>query len=164
MIQILWMVLLAGIAGVIAYSVTRQQRRPADCGFSFKRGAVASLAILVVIHLYLMIGGKSVLSATGNSSLLSVLGAFMEELVFRAIAIDRLIVLLDRSNAKAFWAILASSLLWCVPHVVSTTPSQLVGGIFLGGLLFGYIYFKSKSILLPRWIHVLQMRDIQRAY
>jgi membrane protease YdiL (CAAX protease family) len=155
MIQILWMVLLAAIVGVIAYSVILRQRRPADYGFSFNRGGVASLAILAVIHVYLAISGKFVLSATGSFFLLTVFGSFMEELAFRVIAIDKLILLMDGIKAKAFWAILASSVLWCVPHVVSKPPSQLVGGIFFGGLLFGYIYYKSKSILLPAWIHVV---------
>jgi membrane protease YdiL (CAAX protease family) len=155
LIQILWMVLLAAIVGVIAYSVIRQQRRPADYGFSFNRGGVASLAILAVIHVYLVISGKFVLSATGSFFLLAVFGSFMEELAFRVIAIDKLILLMDGINAKAFWAILASAVLWCVPHVVSTPPSQLVGGIFFGGLFFGFIYYKSRSILLPAWIHVV---------
>ena len=57
------MILWAFIAGVIAYSVIRRQRRLADYGFSFKRGGVASLAMLAVIHVYLVIGGKFVLSA-----------------------------------------------------------------------------------------------------
>jgi len=133
----------------------RQQRRPSDYGFSFNRGGVASLAILAVIHVYLVISGKFVLSATGSFFLLAVFGSFMEELAFRVIAIDKLILLMDGINAKAFWAILASAVLWCVPHVVSTPPSQLVGGIFFGGLFFGFIYYKSRSILLPAWIHVV---------
>jgi len=51
----------------------------------------ASLGMLAVIHVYLVISGKLVLSATGDFFLWSVLGAFMEELVFRAIAIDEFI-------------------------------------------------------------------------
>src|ERR1035441_7821463 len=65
-LQILTMILWAAIAGVVAYSVIRRQRRPADYGFSFQRGGLASLAMLAVIHIYLVISGKFVLSATGN--------------------------------------------------------------------------------------------------
>jgi membrane protease YdiL (CAAX protease family) len=153
MSQILWMILVAAIAGVIVYSVIRQQRRPADYGFSFKSGGVASLAMLAVIHVYLMLSGKFVLSAP-ESFLPSALGAFMEELVFRAIAIDVLILLMSGIKAKAFWAILATSALWSVPHIPSKSPAQLIQGILLGGLFFGYVYYKSRSILLPAWIHV----------
>jgi len=148
LLEILW----ATIAGVVAYSLIRQQRRPADYGFSFKRGGVASLAMLAVIHVYLVISGKFVLSATGTY-LLSAWGAFMEELAFRVIAIDKFILLMDGMKNKAFWAILASSALWSVPHITSKSPAQLLWGIFLGGLFFGYVYYKSRSILLPAWIH-----------
>ena len=146
------MILWVAIAGVIAYSVIRQRRRPSDYGFSFKLGGVSSLAVLAVIHVYLVISGKFVLHAT-ESFLWIVLGVLMEEVGFRAIAIDKLIVLMDGIRGKAFWAIVASSAFWSLPHVSSKSPAQLVGGIFLGGLFFGYIYYKSKSILLPGWIH-----------
>jgi membrane protease YdiL (CAAX protease family) len=148
------MMLWAAIAGVIAYSVIRQQRRPADYGFSFRPGGIASLAVLAVIHVYLVISGKFVLSAT-ESFLWSTLFAFMEEIAFRVIAIDKFILLMNGIEAKAFWAILASSALWSLPHIPSKPPAQLLGGIFLGGLFFGYVYYKSRSILLPAWIHVV---------
>ncbi len=145
-------ILWAAIAGAIAYSVIRQQCRPADYGLSFQRGGVASLAILALIHTYLAFSGKLVLSANG-SFVLSAWGAFTEELMFRSIAIEKFILLMDGIKRKAFWAVVASSVLWSVPHMPSKTPAQLLGGIFLGGLFFGYIYYKSRSILLPAWLH-----------
>jgi membrane protease YdiL (CAAX protease family) len=151
---LLTMILGAAIVGVVAYSVIRRQRRPADYGFSIKTGGVASLAILAVIHIYLVFSGKFVLSAP-ESYLLSAFGAFMEELAFRVIAIDKFILLMDGIKNKAFWAILASSVLWSVPHITSKSPAQLLGGIFLGGLILGYVYYKSRSILLPAWIHAV---------
>jgi membrane protease YdiL (CAAX protease family) len=151
-IQILWMILLALIAGVIAYSVIRQHRRPADYGFSLKRGGVASLAVLAAIYFYLAISGKLVLSATGNFFLLTVFSAFMEEVVFRAIAIDKFMLLMDGISAKAFWAILASSALFTILHITSKSPAELLG-IFNSSLIAGYVYYKSRSILLPAWYH-----------
>ena len=97
--MILKMILGAAIAGVIAYSVIRQQRRLAAYGFSFKSGGVASLAMLAVIHVYLVISGKFVLSATG-SFLWIVLGAFMEEVACRVIAIDKFILRMDGIKAR----------------------------------------------------------------
>lgn len=149
-------ILWAAIAGVIAWSIIRRRRRPSDYGFSFGRGGVASLAIVVFIHVYLAIDGKLVLSANlfSNPGLAwSAWGAFTEELVFRAFAIDQLIRLMDGVKHKAFWAIVVSSALWSVLHIPSKSPEQVLGGIFLGGLFFGYIYYKSRSILLPAWIH-----------
>lgn len=147
LVEILW----AAIAGVIAYSLIRQQRRLADYGFSFKRGGVASLAMLAVIQVWLVVSGQIAPSVTGNFVWI-VLGAFMEELAFRAIAIDKFIVLMDGIKAKAFWAILASSVLFSIVHIPSKSPAELLG-IFLSSLIMGYIYYKSRSILLPAWYH-----------
>jgi membrane protease YdiL (CAAX protease family) len=142
----------AGIAGVIALSVIRRQSRPADYGLSLRRGGLASLAAIALIHIYLALSGKFVVTANGNF-VWSAWGAFMEELLFRAIAIDKLILMLDGIKRKAFWAILGSAALWSLPHLPTKSPAQVLGGIFLGGLIFGYIYYKSRSILLPAWIH-----------
>src|SRR5262249_512158 len=138
--SVVGLILWVAVAGVIAYSVIRQQRRPADYGLSFQRGGVASLVLLVLIHLYLAITGQFVLYGDG-SFMWSASGAFMEELVFRSFAIDKFILLMDGIKRKAFWAILASSVVWSLPHLPSKSPSQLLGGIFLGGLFFGYLYY-----------------------
>jgi len=151
--MLLAIILWASTVAVIGYSIIRRKQRPAAYGFSFAKGSLASLAIIAAIHAYLVISGKFDLSRP-DAFLLKVFGAFMEEIACRVIVIDSLIVLMNGVRAKAFWAILVSSLLWVVPHVVTKSPEQLVGGIFLGGLLFGYIYYKSRSILLPAWIHV----------
>lgn len=154
--MILWAALLAAIAGVIAYSAIRQQRRLAAYGFSFKSGFVASLAMVAVIHIYFVISGKFALFATGNFLwiVLGAFGAFMEEVAFRAIAIDTFILLMDGIRAKAFWAILASSTLFSVLHIPSKSPTQLLG-IFLSSLIMGYVYYKSRSILVPAWYHAI---------
>jgi len=146
--------LWAATTCVVAWSVFRRQRRPADYGFSFGTGGVLSLAVLAVIHVYLVISGKLVLSAT-ESYLQKAAGAFIEELLFRAVAINVFLTLMDGIKAKAFWAIVASSALWSLPHIPSKPLEQLLGGIFLGGLLFGYVYYKTKSILLPAWLHIV---------
>ena len=132
--------LWASIAVVIAYSVIRRQRRLRDYGFSFGSGGLASLAILAAIHIYLVLSGKIVLSAIDST--LPALGAFMEEIAFRVIAIDKLILLMDGIRDKVFWAILASSALWSIPHVVSKSPAGLLG-IFMSALILGYVYYKG---------------------
>ena len=63
-LTLLTMIPWAALAGVIAYSLIAQQRRLAAYGISFKSGAVASLAIIGVIHVYLVMSGKFVLSAS----------------------------------------------------------------------------------------------------
>ena len=145
-------VVWAAVVVIIAWSVIRQQRRLAEYGFSFKRGGLVSLAAGALIHVYLVLAGAAV-PFTTRDFLLKAVGASMEEIMFRVVAIDGLILLMNRTKARAFGAILASSALWSIPHAVSKSPAQLLLGIFLGGLILGYIYYKSRSILLPAWIH-----------
>ena len=78
----------------------------------------------------------------------------LEELASRAIAIDCFLLLLDGIKGKAFWAILASSVVFTVPHVISKSPGMLQG-IFTASLIMGYVYYKSRSLLLPAWIHAV---------
>ena len=139
------------IAAVIAYSITRRRREPAAYGFSFRCGGLASLAILAIIYSYLVVSGRLELRSTENLAWISV-GALMEEMVFRAVAINILMRLLDVVKAKTFWAITASSVLFLIPHTVSKPGLQLPG-IFLFSLVLGCLYYKTSSILLPAWIH-----------
>lgn len=148
---VLMMILWAFVAAVMVYSVVRQQCRPGTYGFSFKRGGVVSLGIVAAIQVFLAVRDGFGLSA-GGSLLFIALGAFMEELVFRAIAIDKLMLLMNGIRARAFWSILASSVVFLLPHIPSKSPVQLQG-IFISALIFGVVYYKSGSILLPAWYH-----------
>ena len=145
--------LWAAIAAVMAWSIARQQHRPKDYGFTLRGGGAISLAVLVAVHAYLVVSGKFDPAVTANLWL-AALGAFLEEVAFRAIAIDKLILLLEGVKAKVFWAILASSAVWTLLHVPSKSPAQLPG-LFLSALILGYAYYVSRSILLPAWIHGL---------
>jgi len=150
---LLSIVLWATVAGALAWSTFRQQRRLADFGFTFERGGLVSLAAVMLLHVYLAITGKLILSApAGSLWIVMAVGAFMEEVVFRVVAIDAFILLLDRVKGKAFWAILASSALFSACHVPSKSP-VLLQGIFISSLIAGYVYYKTKSVLLPAWIH-----------
>ncbi|MBN1461595.1 MAG: CPBP family intramembrane metalloprotease [Armatimonadetes bacterium] len=152
---LLTLLLWAWVAGILAWSCTQNQRRLADYGFRFGRGGLGSLAALLILHVYLVMTGKMALSGAGGFLwILVAAGAFMEELVFRVIAIDMFIVLLDRVKGKAFWAILASSALFSASHIPSKPLMQLQG-IFISSLISGYVYYKTRSFLLPAWYHAI---------
>lgn len=153
-IQLLLLIVLwSTVTCTLAWSTVRQQRRLADYGFTFKRGGLGSLAALSALHVYLAITGKLVLSAPeGFLWIVLAVGAFVEEILFRVIAIDAFSLLLDRVKGKAFWAILASSALFSAYHIPSKSPMQLQG-VFISSLLMGYVYYKTRSVLLPAWLH-----------
>ncbi|MCC6859897.1 MAG: CPBP family intramembrane metalloprotease [Bryobacterales bacterium] len=150
---LLVIVLCSSVAGFLAWSVFRGQRRLADYGFTFGRGGLGSLAALSVLHVYLAMTGKLVLQAPeGFLWAILALAAFAEEVVFRVIAIVAFILLLDRVKGKAFWAILAGSALFSAYHIPSKSPLQLQG-IFISSLILSYVYYKTRSVLLPAWLH-----------
>jgi membrane protease YdiL (CAAX protease family) len=99
--------------------------------------------------------GKLVLSAGEGFLWIAIAaGAFMEELAFRVIAIDEFIRLMDGIKARAFWAILASSALFTGFHLPSKSLVALQG-IFISSLIFGYVYYKTRSVLFPAWFHAV---------
>lgn len=145
--------LWASVVAALAWSTTRQQRRLADYGFTFKRGGLVSLAVLLTIHAYLTLTGKLVPSVPeGSLWVVMAMGAFMEEIVYRVMTIDAFVLLLDQVKGKAFWAILASSVLFSAGHIPSKAPMQLQG-LFISSLILGYTYYKTRSVLLPAWFH-----------
>ncbi len=76
----------------------------------------------------------------------ALLGPLIEELVFRG-AITRF--LLEKYNPRT--AILISALIFGIVHM---NPVQIIGG-FLMGLLLGWIYYKTKSILPVFIVHLI---------
>ena len=93
---ILAIIVWATVAGTIAYTAVRQRRGLRDYGFSFKRGGLGSLAVLVALQIYAVKTGQLVPSAPeGFLWAVMAVGAFLEEMVFRVVLIDEFILLLD---------------------------------------------------------------------
>jgi len=70
-----------------------------------------------------------------------------EELLFRG--------LIQRELTKTFgwkWGLISASLLFMVMHLSWRSMPEL-GFTFLGGLLLGYIYYRTKSLIAPIVIH-----------
>lgn len=150
-IFLLWLATMVCIWAGIIYSIATGRRSLGDYGFSFRWGGLLSLAVIVAIHVYLLIGGKLEL-AKNPDFIWSTFGAFMEEVGFRAIAINCFAKLMEGTHEKGFWAVLGSTVLFCLPHLTSKTLLGLQG-IFFSSLIMGTVYYLSRSILVPTWIH-----------
>jgi len=86
---------------------------------------------------------------TSNPATLIVLAVFMaplfEEIIFRGIIMKGLL----NKGMRPFYAILISSVTFGLVH---GNPWQFVGAVLLGGVL-GFVYYKTKSLLLPILLH-----------
>lgn len=125
-----------------------------DYGFSLKLGGLISLAAVVAFSAYKLANQQVGIEPIDPTFVFKVTTAFMEEVVFRAIAINIFISYFDGIKGKSFWAILASTIIWTIPHIPSKTPSEWEG-IFVGSIIIGYVYSWSRSVLIPAWIHVV---------
>lgn len=76
-----------------------------------------------------------------------VVGPLVEELIFRKAFIDTLL----QANYKPVWAMLISSLAFGIIHA---NPAQIPGACLLG-LLFGWIYWHTKSIWIVWALHAV---------
>ena len=81
---------------------------------------------------------------------LIVVGPLAEEIFFRGFLFEGI----RHSKAGAAGAILITSLVWSAMHLQYDIYGITV--IFMGGLLLGYVRFKSNSIYPPIAMHVLQ--------
>jgi membrane protease YdiL (CAAX protease family) len=76
---------------------------------------------------------------------------FMEELIFRGILLEKLGLYF-----KPFWAIILTSVIFALPHIIVTYQPNVVlftGIVFLLGLICGYAMHYTKSIIAPALIH-----------
>jgi len=92
---------------------------------------------------------KMFIEVFGNMGVWSVFTAvimapILEELIFRGVILDGLL-----KKYRATGAIFLSALLFGIVHL---NPWQFVGA-FLLGLLFGWVYWQTKSLLLTILLH-----------
>jgi Type II CAAX prenyl endopeptidase Rce1-like len=76
---------------------------------------------------------------------------FMEELIFRGILLDKLIIFF-----KPFWSIILTSVCFAVPHLTVNYQSNVVvfsGIVFILGMICGYAMYYTRSIIAPALIH-----------
>ncbi len=87
------------------------------------------------------------------ASAMSLANALLEEYAWRWFVLTRLEVLMGGA-----WAVVGSALLFCVHHAVALsvslppgTNALACGGILVGGLIWGWLYVRYRSIW-PGWI------------
>jgi membrane protease YdiL (CAAX protease family) len=77
--------------------------------------------------------------------------SFMEELIFRGIFLERLIIWF-----KPVWSIILTSVCFAVPHlIVNYSPNVLffTGIVFILGMICGFAMYYTRSIIAPMLIH-----------
>lgn len=123
-------------------------------GFNLRRGTWISLALVAVCAA--VMGLQMPIIAWEDPGLMSllILGAWAEELIFRALLINLLMQLSSSSSPRHHWAILISGAVFGLCHVPMVGTAQLFS-VVLGGILFGYVYHWTNSLLFPLFVHTV---------
>jgi membrane protease YdiL (CAAX protease family) len=138
----------------VAYDITRGGRKPAHYGFTLRIGALISAAAVLLFSVLKSSAGDYILLSNPVEFSFKIIGATAEELLYRAMAINVFGAMLRSRGRNDLWAIPISAALWVLPHV----PTKEIGFLpflFLTGVILGFIYRYSRSILFPMWGHVV---------
>jgi len=79
-----------------------------------------------------------------------VVAPLTEELLFRALLINKI----SEYTKSAALAIIVSSMVFSLFHVSYGSVVEVVG-VFTVGLIFGFVYWKSQSVIPPMFIHLV---------
>ena len=130
------------------------QVSPSHWGFTFGRGLKINLIIAAVTSIPLL--GASGIGFSIQDFFLPfrIVGATVEELVFRVLLICMLISKFGQGKGRVFLAILISAILFTIVHIPSKGQTMLVG-IFASSIIMGYIYYRTRSIFFLVFSHVV---------
>ena len=114
------------------------------------RLVLALLSVLIVIP---KISGTSWF--LGIPQIVSVGTVTMEEMFFRGILISTLLSIVQ---PKGRWGvaglICATAVVFAVMHIPTKNAAGLFG-VFAGGIFLGYVFYYTRSLLLPIFVHVV---------
>jgi membrane protease YdiL (CAAX protease family) len=158
-ITLAWMVtmglMILSAAFAVAFGLVRGPATFETWGFVINRRLWISLVIVLVTGLIVLPRLLGLPWFLGTPQLVSVCTGTMEEVFFRGILIT---TLLSMVQPKSRWGvaglICAAAAMFAIVHI---PLSGLMGAqnALIGGILLGYIYYYTRSLLLPIFVHVV---------
>lgn len=124
-------------------------------GFSLGKGMWVNLGVIACCTALFWRQLPPTPLALSASSPWQILGAFIEEVVFRVYLIRILSLLISPRKGHVHWAVFLSAIIFTAVHLGRMPVSQLIGGPFLGSLIMGYITYHTRSVLSAAYIHVI---------
>lgn len=140
--------------GFVTYSLIRLRVTLSDWGFGSHRVSNWFAVIIAVVYLVKAVQGSFVLPNDWGEFSMRIIGLSMEELAYRVISINFFLMLFSGLKNRALCAIVASSILFVIPHIPKYDISVLFM-IFALALVLGFIYYKLRNIMIPLFLHAL---------
>lgn len=144
--------------GFIFYSVAGWNWPLSEWGFTLDKRVWISLGLIVLFSIIkiseLRQKSAPLMSFDDPSLLVNVVGAVMEELIFRVFLIFSIIKLLGNGKGQIAVAVFVCAFIFAIGHIPGRGANEVVG-IFLTWFLMGYIVVGTKSLLFPAFVHVV---------
>lgn len=147
-------VLYIGTSLILFYGVKSKRYQLNDYGFAFSKGFLISVILCALVTLYFILRGNSFPQTLDYKLPILVLLSSLEEILFRALLIGCICAIMHKRKWSVVVAIILSSLVFVLPHIPIKTLWELVG-IFNSSIILGAIYYKSRSVIIPIFVHVL---------
>jgi membrane protease YdiL (CAAX protease family) len=139
------------IAFVVAFGLVRGPATFETWGFVINRRLWISAALVLVtgiVPLALSDGGL-----LDPFALLKAPAAGVEELFFRGILISTLLSIVQpRGRFGVAGIVCVAAAIWTIIHIPTKNAAELFG-IFTGGIFLGYVYYYTRSLLMPIAVH-----------
>ncbi len=148
-------VLLVAVCAIACAAVEKKKLSLSRYGFSVNRMAVISAIFCVgITAYYLVFRGPHEFTESIPDIVFDSLNSAIEEVVFRIILIHLFVKILKPLKGSVAIAVVISAALWSLGHVASSDVLSLLG-MFAAGIVGGFWYYRTRSILLLVWLHAL---------
>jgi len=154
-IQMVHATVVCTIVLIIVVAIFGRKTKADSWGFTLDNGCWISLflCILVTLPYYSVLK----FSWLGNWfwDPVQIVSISVEELTCRVMLITGLAYTLRRLHRGRILAVVISAFIFVIPHIPTHSTSELVNFIFPLGLVFGFAYILTGSILFPIYGHVM---------
>ena len=142
--------------GIIAlfFGLQKKHYKITDYGFIINKRLWISIIIICIGTIFLIKDYNLYGEVLTVKLFLSVILVMIEEIIFRAILFNKLMNILINNKYKVILSIILSSLIFTLPHIPIKNFAELMG-VFTSSVAFTYIYYLSRSIVLPIYFHVI---------
>ena len=152
---IIMIIIMLTLPAAIARSIIKRETSVSDWGFTLDKKVWWHFGLMLFFGGLLIYRhqGDLIRFSADPSLLIAIVGATIEEIIFRIYIIFFMVRLLSKVGRRVTWAVLLSALLFTVAHIPSKTGVELVN-IMFSSIIMGFITYYTGSVLFPAFYHV----------
>ncbi len=154
-LQMSHVAIITGIIIVIAISVLRRRTTTVTWGFTLDKGCWISLLLCILVTLPYLSDLKFSWLGHWFWDPVQIESIMMEELICRVMLITGLVYMFRRFRRGRILAVIISTIVFIIPHIPTHSAFDMTNFVLSIGLVFGFAYLLTGSILFPLYAHVM---------